>query len=160
MSAPISAIERLDVFVARTPLVCSRSSAKTCFFVSSSSNTASSTRSQPSNCSQPVPPSTIVARNGFLTPTSARIVARASSTRAWSMSRSTTGTSSRRRKSVASCVAISPAPTIPTFCTLRGCASGSSGGRFDRRSTTVNAYADACACGLTSRSTIACSSAA
>ena len=46
------------------------------------------------------------------------------------MSRSTTGTSSRRRKSVASCVAISPAPTIPTFCTRRGLASGSSGGRL------------------------------
>ena len=56
--------------------------------------------------------------------------ASASSTRACSMSRSTTGTSSRRRKSVASCVAISPAPTMPTFCTRRGFASGSSGGRL------------------------------
>jgi hypothetical protein len=32
-----------------------------------------------------------------------------------------------------------PAPTIPTFCTRRGFASGSAGGFFDRRSTTVNA---------------------
>ena len=72
----------------------------------------------------------------------------------------TSGTSSRRRKSVASCVAISPAPTMPTFCTRRGFASGSSGGRFERRSTTVNAYADACACGGTSSSAIASSSAA
>ena len=31
---------------------------------------------------------------------------------------------------------------------VRGFASGRLGGRFDRRSTTVNAYADACACGL------------
>ena len=36
------------------------------------------------------------------------------STIAWSRSRSTTGTSRRRRNSVASCVAIRPAPTMPT----------------------------------------------
>jgi hypothetical protein len=52
-SAPISETERLDVFVARTASgsVCSRSSAKTRFLVSSSSKTASSTRSQSPKCS-------------------------------------------------------------------------------------------------------------
>ena len=124
-SAPISSTESDDVFVARIASGATlRTSAKTSRFTSSSSKTASSTRSQPANCSQPVPPSTIVARNGLRAPTSSRIVASASSTRAWSRSRRTTGTSSRRRKSVASCVAISPAPTMPTFCTLRGFASG------------------------------------
>ena len=53
-----------------------------------------------------------------------------------------------------------PAPTMPTFCTGRGFASGRFGGRFERRSTTVNAYADACACGAVISSAIACSSAA
>ena len=55
---------------------------------------------------------------------------------------------------------MSPAPTMPTFCTVRGFASGRSGGRFERRSTTVNAYADACACGAVISSAIASSSAA
>ncbi len=61
------------------------------------------------------------------------------------MSRKTTGTSSRRRNSVASCVAIRPAPTMPTFSTRRGIASGTPAPFFARRSTTVNAYAEACA---------------
>jgi hypothetical protein len=40
-------------------------------------------------------------------------------------------------------VAIKPAPTMPTLLMRRGFVSGSAGGFFERRSTTVNAYADA-----------------
>ena len=93
-------------------------------------------------------------------PTSSRIVSSASSTRDCSRSRRTTGTSSLRTKSVASCVAIRPAPTMPTFCTRRGFTSGRPAPFFVRRSTTVNAYAEACACGDSISSAMACSSAA
>ena len=70
---------------------------------------------------------------------SPRIDSAAFSARPASTSVSTTGTSSRRRKSVASWVAIRPAPTTPTACTLRGCASGTPAGFLMRRSTTSNA---------------------
>ena len=49
--------------------------------------------------------------------------ATARSTISWSRSRIAIGTSSRRRKRAASCVAIRPAPTIPTFLTGRASAS-------------------------------------
>ena len=50
-------------------------------------------------------------------------------------SRIATGTSRRRRTSVASWAAIRPAPTIPTLRIGRGSASGLPGGFFARRST-------------------------
>ena len=54
-SAPISVTESDDVFVAKmhSGETIASSSPKTCFFTASSSNTASSTRSQPSNTSSP-----------------------------------------------------------------------------------------------------------
>ena len=59
-SAPISVTESDDVFVARTHSAetTRSSSAKTSFFTAISSNTASSTRSQPAKRSHPVPPVT------------------------------------------------------------------------------------------------------
>ena len=62
---------------------------------------------------------------------SPRIDSAALSARPGSTSVSTTGTSSRRRKSVASCVAIRPAPTTPTAWILRGCASGTPAALLD-----------------------------
>ena len=52
-----------------------------------------------------------------------------------SRSRIATGTSSRRRKSVASCAAIRPAPTSPTLRIGRGAAAGRPGALLARRST-------------------------
>ena len=70
---------------------------------------------------------------------SARIAATASSTRAASTSVITSGTSSRRRNSVASWVAIRPAPTTPTFWIRRGFASGIPTPFLIRRSIRSNA---------------------
>ncbi len=61
---------------------------------------------------------------------------------------------------MASCVAISPAPTMPTFWIRRGFAPSGTPAFFERRSTTVKAYTAARACGLVISSPSACSSAA
>ena len=133
-SAPIAATESDDVFVARmqssptTP----RSSAKTCCFTVSSSKTASSTRSQPARSAMSVVPVIGHQRS----PSSSLTDATALSTVSCSRSRITSGTPSRLRNSVASCVAMRPAPTMPIFSSLRGATSGTPTPFFARRSTT------------------------
>ena len=77
------------------------------------------------------------------------------------MSVSTTGTFSCRTNSIASCEAMSPAPTTPTLVTFRASAlSGAPAGRFARLLTRSNEYSEARSGSLISSSVSASSSAA
>ncbi|CAB4910056.1 unannotated protein [freshwater metagenome] len=144
-SAAISVIDSADVLVASTHCAdtTASTSAKTCFFTDSSSNTASITRSASANAdfsSDPLTrPFSRLSASGDSRPLPASFSSSPwtqptpLSTRAWSTSVSTTGTCSLRRKRRASWEAISPAPTTPTLVTGRASAlSGAPAGRLAR----------------------------
>ena len=127
-SAAISVTDSDDVLVARIAsgrTIFSRS-AKIVFFSCSSSNTASITKSASANTGLVDRPGDqrlqlvcLVRRRSGPSPSSLSIspctYPTPRSTRSWSRSVSTTGTSSRRANSRASWPAIRPAPTTPTF---------------------------------------------
>ena len=134
----ISVTESEEVFVASTQSgrTTASTSANTRCLTDISSNTASITKSASANASLVSDPVTSAvsraaasalirrprSRSLAISPARAR---RPASSRAWSRSVSTTGTSSRRANSSAICAAISPAPTTPTLVTGR--ASDASG---------------------------------
>ena len=146
-------------------------SANTFCLTAISSNTASITKSASANASlvsDPVTrPVSRAAASAVIRPRLASLAISPctwptpASSRAWSRSVSTTGTSSLRANSSAICAAIRPAPTTPTLVTGR--ASDTSGApaacraRFWVRS---NAYRLACSSSLSSRSASPSSSAA
>ena len=133
----ISVTDSEDVFVASTQSgrTTASTSANTRCLTAISSNTASITKSASANASLVSDPVTSAvsraAASALIRPrsrslaTSARTWPTPASSRAWSRSVSTTGTSSRRANSSAICAAISPAPTTPTLVTGR--ASDASG---------------------------------
>ena len=147
-SAAISVIDSDEVLVASTHVSEMRGSisAKTAFFASITSTIASITRSAPAKAALSTLPVTRATRrfrsSGPTRPLRASMsicsctYATPLSTRAWSMSLSTTGTLRRCTSSNAICPAISPAPAMPTLVILRASdLSGAPEGRLARRCT-------------------------